>query len=297
MSDRGGLIERAAARLREGSSRESVPVAPGIPESPVTAAALAPLSRSIVLDRNRLAQTGIIMPWTTSARVVEEFRIIKRNIMFPWLLPEYPNAQNRAPRVVMVTSSRPREGKTYCSINLALAFAAEENLVTVLIDADAVRADAAKVLGVPSEPGFTDILNGERRLDDVLMQSDIPNLVILPPGAHGPHVPELLAGRGPNLVFAEVADRYPEHVIIMDTPPCLASTDPAALAPIVSQVVFVIEAEHTQRSEIESSLSLISNCRSISFLLNKTPVVSSDHFGSYSYYYNPKTTAAKAGEN
>lgn len=195
----------------------------------------------------------------------------------------------------MVTSSRPREGKTYCSINLALAFAAEENLTTVLIDGDAVRGDAAKVLRIAPKPGFTDILNGEARLHEVLMQSDIPNLVILPPGLHGPHVPELLAGRGPNLVFAEIASRYPEHAIIIDTPPCLASTDPAALAPIVDQVVFVIEAEHTQRSEIESSLSLISGCQNISFILNKTQT--SDHFGSYSYYYHPETTAAKAGEN
>src|SRR4029077_10169235 len=109
-----------------------------------------------------------------------------------------------APRVVMITSSRPREGKTYCSINIALAFAAEENLVTVLIDGDAVRADAARVLRISPEPGFTDILSGERRLHDVLMQSDIPNLVILPPGPHGPHVPELLAGRGPSLVFAGI---------------------------------------------------------------------------------------------
>ncbi len=298
MSDRGGLIERAAARLREGISREPALGALGMPGSPAAAAPLAlPLSRSIVLDRNHLAQSGIMMPWTTTARVVEEFRIIKRRIMFPWQSPEYPKAQNRAPRVVMVTSSRPREGKTYCSINLALAFAAEENLVTVLIDGDAVRGDAAKVLKIASTPGFTDILNGESRLHEVLMQSDIPNLVVLPPGAHGPHVPELLAGRGPNLIFAEIASRYPEHVIIIDTPPCLASTDPAALAPIVSQVVFVIEAEHTQRNEIESSLSLISGCRNISFILNKTQVGASDNFGAYSYYYNPETTAAKAGEN
>jgi receptor protein-tyrosine kinase len=298
MDDRAGLIERAAALLREGDSRASVPVTPGMPESPVAGSASAPpLSRSVVLDRDHLAQTGIIMPWTTMARVVEEFRIIKRNIMFPWQLPEYSKAANRPPRVVMVTSSRPREGKTYCSINLALAFAAEENLVTVLIDGDAVQGDAAKVLKVPPDPGWTDILTGERRLHDVLIQTDIPNLVVLPPGAHGPQIPELLAGRGPSLVFAEIAKRYPEHVIIMDTPPCLASTDPAALAPVVSQVVFVIEAGHTQKTEIESSLNLLSGCPQISFLLNKTPVGSSEHFGSYSYYYRTDTTAAKAGED
>src|SRR4029077_1202155 len=103
------------------------------PEAPVAASAPArPLTRSVVLDRNHLAEAGIIMPWTTTARVVEEFRIVKRNIMFPWQSAEHRGAADRPPKIVMVTSSRPREGKTFCSINLALAFAAEENLVTIL---------------------------------------------------------------------------------------------------------------------------------------------------------------------
>lgn len=295
MEDRAGLIERAAALLLNSNSQAA---APHTPEAPVVAAAAAPpLSRSVVLDRNYLAETGIIMPWTTTARIVEEFRIIKRNIMFPWQSAEYLGAADRPSKVVMVTSSRPREGKTFCSVNLALAFAAEEKLVTVLIDADAVRADTARLLKVPLEPGLTDILAGERQLHDVLIQTDIPNLVILPPGAYGPHVPELLAGRGPSLLVAEIGRRYPDHVIVMDTPPCLASTDPAALAQVVGQVVFVIEAGHTQQAEIESSLSLLSGCRQISFLLNKAPVGSSEHFGAYSYYYHPDTSAAKAGED
>jgi receptor protein-tyrosine kinase len=295
MDDRAGLIERAAALLRNSNSQDATT---RTREAPLVAAApVPPLSRSVVLDRNHLAETGIIMPWTATSRVVEEFRIVKRNIMFPWQSAEYRGTADRPPKIVMVTSSRPREGKTFCSVNLALAFAAEENLVTVLIDADSVRADTARLLKIPLEPGLTDILAGERSLHDVLIQTDIPNLVVLPPGAYGPHVPELLAGRGPSLLVAEIGRRYPNHVIVMDTPPCLASTDPAALAPIAGQIVFVIEAGHTQQAEIESSLSLLSGCRQISFLLNKAPVGSSEHFGSYSYYYHPDTPAARAGED
>ena len=186
----------------------------------------------------------------------------------------------------MVTSSRPREGKTFCSVNLALAFAAEENLTTILLDADALHTGVAKLLQIPAQPGFTDLLTGEHRLEEVLIQTDLPNLVVLPPGAHGPHVPELLHGRGPGLVFREIARRYPEHVIIMDTTPCLASTDPAGFSPLASNIVFVIEAAHTQQTEVESSLSLLGGGGHVSFLLNKVPVGSSEHFGSYSYYYD-----------
>ena len=292
MDDRVSLVERAAALLRE--TRAPAEIANPVAPKPLHAVPSAfPLARSVVLNRNHLAQSGIIMPWTTTARVVEEFRIVKRRIMFPWQLPEYPDAANRPPRVVLVTSSRPREGKTFCSINLALAFAAEENLPTILIDADAVRGDTAKVLQLAPEPGFTDILSGKCRLADALLQTDLPNLTILPPGLHGPQVPELLNGRGPSLLFAEIAQLSPEHVIILDSPPCLASTDPVALAPVASEVVFVVEAGHTQRTEIESSLSLLSGCQQISFLLNKAPAASGEHFGSYSYYYNEAAAKAK----
>lgn len=296
MDERAGIIERAAALLREGKT-ETAPANRHAEEEPASAVApAAPLSRSISLDRGHLARIGIIMPWTTTSRVVEEFRIVKRNIMFPWQLPDYPKAADRAPRVVMVTSSRPREGKTFCAINLALAFAAEESLATVLVDTDAVRGDAAKVLGLRTDPGLTDILSGGRTLQDVLVQTDLPNLAFLPSGRHSPHVPELLTGRGPNLLLGELAQRYPEHVIVMDSAPCLASTDPVALAPLASEVVFVVEAEHTQQGEIETSLGLLSGCRKISLLLNKAPVGASEHFGSYSYYHNVAKSAAKAGK-
>jgi protein-tyrosine kinase len=294
MNARTDLIERAAERLREGVEplRPAGLTVPSSPSSPARAAAPAcppqPLSRQFVLDRAHLAQIGIVMPWTSTVRVVEEFRIIKRNVMASWQTPESTGSTDQQPRIVMVTSARPREGKTFNSVNLALAFAAEEGVVTILVDADTVRGDTAKSLQVPAEPGLTDVLSGTLPLSDALIQTEIPNFLILPPGAPGPHVPELLSSTAPKALFADIAERYPNHVIIMDTPPCLASTDPAALAAVAGQILFVIEAEHTQRSEIESALNLISNCPQISFILNMIPVGSNEHFGSYSYYYQPE---------
>ena len=298
MAGRADLIERAAALLRPGDGGTAPPLpTPEVRDAPDVPPAVAPLSREVVLDRSHLALNGIMMPWTTTGRIVEEFRIIKRKLMFPWQTPEHLNIANRPPRVIMVTSSRPREGKTFSSINLALAFAAEERLTTVLIDADPVRGDTARMLQIPDAPGLTGVLAGEVPLEDALIQTDLPNLVVLPPGMHGPHVPELLTGGAPSRLFTEIAARYPDHIIVMDTPPCLASTDPAALAPLVGQIVFVVEAGHTQRGEVETSLSLLTGCRQISFLLNKAPTGSNEHFGSYSYYYRPGRAADRAGED
>jgi len=301
MDDRAGLIERAAARLRESVSpaaaRDALPPLEA-PVSPTTRPLKAlPLKRHVVLDRAHLAQTGIIMPWTSSGRIVEEFRIIKRNIMSAWQASDSGDSATDRPRIIMVTSARPREGKTFSSINLALAFAAEDSFVTILVDGDTVRGDVAKDLKIPSEPGLTNILSGETSLLDALIQTDLPNLVVLPPGPSGHHVPELLSSQAPSALFDEIGKRYPKHVIILDTPPCLASTDPAALAPIVSQIVFVIEAGHTQRPEIESALSLITGGPQVSIVLNLSSGGTSEHFGSYSYYFQaPKQQPTAQGD-
>jgi len=293
MNGRIGLIERAAARLRQDAAApQPAPVAsPPVvtkmpaPPRPARGASGQPLKQHMTLDRPQLAQRGILMPWTTTARVVEEFRIIKRNLMAEWPSLEKLGTEENLSRVVMVTSARPREGKTFSSINLALAFAAEEKFTTILVDADTVRGDSARTLQIPTEPGLTDVLAGKLGLSDVLVQSDLENLVVLPPGAPGPHVPELLTSAAPAHLISTITERYPNHVIVMDTPPCLASTDPTALSAIARQVVFVVEATHTQQPEIESALSLISGCSHISFLLNLVPNTTSEHFGSYSYYY------------
>lgn len=299
MNVRTDLIERAAARLRAREDPQiaasSAATAPALDEYQTSARSAVklptpPLRRHVTLDRAQLAKQGILMPWTTTARVVEEFRIIKRNIMAALQASESRETGEMQARVVMVTSARPREGKTFSAVNLALAFAAEENLTTILIDADSVRGDASRILQMPSEPGLIEVLSGKSPLSDVLIQSDLENLVVLPPGAPGPHVPELLASAAPQKLMSTIADCYRNHVIVMDTPPCLASTDPTALVAVARQVVFVVEAAHTQQAEIESALSLIGACPNINFMLNLVPTGASDHFGAYSYHYEPPKT-------
>jgi capsular exopolysaccharide synthesis family protein len=226
------------------------------------------------------------MPWADTQRVVEEFRTVKRNVMTGWQSFGHLNGSNRSGRSVMITSSKPREGKTFTTLNLALSFAAEENVTVILIDADPVRGDVGRNLGIPAKPGLTAVLSGEVSLTDALIQTDLPNLIVLPSGEHGPHVPELLSGRGPSGIFDNLVRCYQDCVIVIDTAPALASTAPASLAPMVSQIVFVVEAGHTQRSEIESALHLLTGCSHISFLLNKAPP-SNEHFGGYSYYNGP----------
>ena len=275
-----GLIERAAALLRQQETAE--PVAPVKPPGGAVLKSTVP---ELVLDRGRLASFGIAIPSAARSRTVEEFRLIKRNLVGAWSQNDL-RANRRASRLIMVTSARPGEGKTFTALNLALAFASERNVKALLVDVDTQHSTMPKILGIGGEKGIVDVLAGNLELSEVLIQTNIPNLMILPAGEGGPHVPELLSSHEMGRLLDDMTERLAEYYFIIDTPPCMASSDAATLAPLVGQVVFVIEAHNTQQGEIEAALSTLSTCPRISLLLNKSDSLATEHFGSYGYNYH-----------
>jgi Mrp family chromosome partitioning ATPase len=98
-------------------------------------------------------------------------------------------------------------------------------------------------------------------------------------------VPELLSSRKMGYMVTEMARRYPDRFIIFDTLPCLASSEPAILAGMVGQTVFVVAAHETSRDQVESSLRLINACPSVSLILNKAEPMLTEQFGKYGYGY------------
>lgn len=275
-----GLIERAAALLRQQEAVEPV-----TPVKPAVGPALKSVAPDLPLDRARLASFGIAIPSAARSRTVEEFRLIKRNLIAAWSQNDL-RVNRRASRLIMVASARPGEGKTFTALNLALAFASERNVKALLVDVDTQRSTMPKVLGIGGEKGIVDVLAGNLELSEVLIQTNIPNLMILPAGRGGPHVPELLSSHEMGALLDEMTQRLAEYYFIIDTPPCMASSDAAALAPLVGQIVFVVEAHNTQQGEIEAALGTLGACPRISLLLNKSDSLATEHFGSYGYDYH-----------
>ena len=280
MAESIGLIERAAALLRQQGANEPRPSL-----APAAEPALFAPGPQLTLDRGRLASFGIAIPSSARSRTVEEFRLVKRNLMAAWSQNDLIG-DRRSGRLIMITSARPGEGKTFTSINLALAFASERDVKALLVDIDTQHPGLPKIFGIPGDKGIVDVLAGSRELSEVLIQTNLPNLMLLPAGRGGPHVPELLSSREMGALLVELTQRLPDRFVIIDTPPCMASSDAAALAPLVGQIVFVVEAHSTQQVEIEAALSMLSACPQISLLLNKSDTLASEHFGSYGYYYH-----------
>lgn len=279
MAESIGLIERAAALLRQQDANESRPSL-----APTAEPALFAPGPQLTLDRGRLASFGIAIPSSARSRTVEEFRLVKRNLMAAWS-PSDLTGDRGSGRLIMITSARPGEGKTFTSINLALAFASERDAKALLVDVDTQHPGLPEIFGIPGEKGIVDVLAGNLELSEVLIQTNLPNLMLLPAGRGGPHVPELLSSREMEALLVELMQRLSDRFIIIDTPPCMASSDAAALAPLVGQIVFVVEAHSTQQAEVEAALSMLSACPQISLLLNKSDTLASEHFGSYGYYY------------
>ena len=186
MAETVGLIERAAALLRQQEA-----AAPAAPIKAAGGPALTPAGPELVLDRGRLAGFGIAIPSAARSRTVEEFRLVKRNLVGAWSQKDL-TADRRASRLIMVTSARPGEGKTFTALNLALAFASERSVKALLVDVDTQHSTMPEILGIGRQKGIVDVLAGSLELPEVLIQTNVSNLMILPAGRGGPHVPELL---------------------------------------------------------------------------------------------------------
>ena len=286
------LIERAASKLRTSSAPEKKTDEPDL----VARSAVAETgdktaagrfqrhSRREQIDFARMKEMGYITPDQEPSRLAEEFRIIKRQV----LLKAFAVGDNaiRNGNLILVTSAQPREGKTFCAVNLAMSIASERDLTVLLVDADVARPSILTAFGLPESQGLVDfILDENVELSDCLIRTNIDNLSILPAGRAHPLATELLASERMGDIVQEISQRYPDRVVIFDSSPVLANSAPGVLAMHVGQVLFVTEADRTRETQMQESLTLLNGCKNISLLLNKSPFFGGkEKFGSYYGY-------------
>lgn len=241
------------------------------------------------VDTERLGRMGFVEIGGTRTRVSEEYRILKRPLLINAFAPE--DERDYHANLIMITSSRPNEGKTYTALCMAMSMASEKDINVVLVDADLHkqrnRTSSMAVLGVAEEQtGLIDVLSDPNLdLSDALLRTNIPNLTLLPAGKMVNDPTELFASNRMGQVIGELARRYPDRVILFDTPPLLATSEPSVLAMHVGQIVVVVEAETTTRETLEASLALLNRSDGVSLVLNKARLRASESsFGYYSYY-------------
>lgn len=226
-------------------------------------------SRLIELDFEKLQAQGFITPNAERTRTTEEFRLIKRALLQDFAAARRSGAKNA--NLIMVTSSVPGEGKTFNAINLAISIASEPDYRVLLVDADLLRPNIFETLGIEPLRGLIDAIeNRDEKLSDLLVRTNIDGLTLLGAGTPHPMATELLTSERMRKFIDEIAQRYTDRVIIFDAPPVLLTSEPTALASHMSQIVFVIEAEHTSRAQVREALELIGPGPRVGLVLNKS---------------------------
>jgi exopolysaccharide/PEP-CTERM locus tyrosine autokinase len=278
---RASLLERAADRWQLGPKPELPPVAmPDLPPQPPPVAA-KPAARKMPparirpfdparIDRERLAEAGMLVPGGPVTALAEEFRLVKRQLLTT--AADIEKRDPQAARMVLVCSAQPGDGKTFCAINLALSLAAERDLQILLVDADFPKPDILDRLGIAaSGQGLLDAL-GDPAIDveALVIPTDVPQLSVLPAGKRTNADTELLRSDHAQDVLERLLSADPDRIVIFDSPPALAASPAAVLASLVGQTVLVVRADRSSESDLREAVALLDGCDDIQLLLNAT---------------------------
>jgi len=270
---------------------EPVPV-PAAVAAPVQPAAAVPAmeapaqkfsTRRVELDLARMRELGMVTAAAGRTRLLEDFRVIKRPLLQRAFLERAPGA--RPNNLIMVTSSLPGEGKTYCAINLAMSIAMELDHTVLLVDADVARPSVLRTLGLPAHRGLMDILVDDKLdMADVMLRTNVDTLSILPAGTNTPRATELLASSTMTNLVHEIANRYPDRIVIFDSPPLLLTSESRVLASHMGQIVMMVEAQTTTQHAVMEALHQLEGYPNVNLIYNKTREIPGIE-ETYDYHY------------
>jgi polysaccharide biosynthesis transport protein len=221
------------------------------------------------------------------SQMAESYRALRTSLLLSNL--------GAPPKVIMVTSARPQEGKTTTSINTAIVLA-QKGVRVLLVDADLRRPSVHKALGMGPRSGLSNVLTGSATLQQTITTSPIlPNLLIIPAGTPPPNPAELLASSNMRDLIAELRQQF-DHIVI-DTPPTLSVTDAVVLSPRADATILVIRSGHTTKQALRRARDILTqvNAHVAGVLLNAVDLTSPDYYyyyeyqGKYSQYYNEDT--------
>jgi capsular exopolysaccharide synthesis family protein len=224
------------------------------------------------------------------SQMAESYRALRTSLLLSNL--------GAPPKVIMVTSARPQEGKTTTSINTAIVLA-QKGVRVLLMDADLRRPSIHKTFGMGPRSGLSNVLTGSATLQQTIVASPIlPNLFIMPAGTPPPNPAELLASSNMRDLLAELRGLY-DHIVI-DTPPTLSVTDAVVLSPRADATILVIRSGQTTKQALRRARDILMqvNAHVAGVLLNAVDLTSPDYYyyyeyqGKYGQYYQEEPPVA-----
>lgn len=206
--------------------------------------------------------------------IAEAYRSLRTNLQFA--------SSNNLIKTILITSPTSEEGKTTTATNLAITYS-QTNKNTLLVDADLRKCTIHKLFDMDKSPGLTTLLIGETDIDSTIRQTQIPYLSVLLSGPVPPNPAELLDSKRMEDLIEKLSKKF--DVIIIDSPPIMAVSDPAILAPKVEGVLLVVQAGKTAKDALLRSKILLKNAKAnfLGVVLNNVSI--HDGYASYYQYY------------
>ena len=287
-AEHGGGRPAADAAADPGARSGARAGVQGQPSAP------GPGARLVTLDRKRLRAEGFLAPEKYERQMADDYRRIKRPLIAnAFGIGVTPVADGN---LLLVTSAVAGEGKTHTCINLALSLATERDRTVLLVDGDVPKPHISRLFGVADQPGLLDALGDQHlKLEDLLIRTDIPRLSVLPAGHWNEHATEMLASGRMRELCQELANRYPDRIILFDSPPLLAATEAQAIGAVVGQVALVIAEGLTPRESVRAALGLLDEHKPVNAILNKSRrPTAGGYYGGYGRAYGDREEIADA---
>jgi protein-tyrosine kinase len=173
-------------------------------------------------------------------------------------------------------------------LNLALSLARELDFEVLLVDGDIPKSHITRVLGLSGRPGLMDVLVDERRHPaEVIVRTDVPNLLVVPVGERHPLTAELFGSLRMEYVLEELGGRNLHRLVVFDSSPLLATSESQVLASHMGQVVVVIAAGHTGQHAVNSALQSLNDSQYVGLILNMSCLPASEnHYDNYYGLYS-----------
>jgi polysaccharide biosynthesis transport protein len=230
-----------------------------------------------IITRHEIDESKPITLLEPRSPVSESFRALRTNIQYA--------SVNRPLKTLLITSPTPAEGKTTISVNLGIVMAQSDRNV-VIIDADLRRPKIHKALGLPNQKGLSDLfVDDGLTINGSLKKTEIYNLRALVAGNLPPNPSELLGSEKMQIILEKI--NLEANLIIVDSPPVMAVTDPAVLAPKVDGVLLVVKPGVTQMAVLKQSVELLrrGDVKILGFVLNEVDMKKRGNYYYRGYYY------------
>ena len=190
---------------------------------------------------------------------------------------------DRPPKVILLTSPSPNEGKTVTTLNLAMAFA-QGGKRALVIDADLRKGRCHQLVNLRTRQGLANVLTGGLELNNAIKETEVQNFYMLPRGVLAPNPGDLLMSQKMRDVLGELRNSF--DFVVIDSPPIIAVSDAALLSALCDGVVLVLNGQKTTAASARRAMERLDKvgARTLGVILNGIDIRDPEYIDYRSYY-------------